>query len=257
VTRRSLHVATNYVGTPYALAGCIQDANDLEDICGSRRYQTQSLLEGDATRANVLPLLADLVDRTKYGDILIAQFSGHGAQVPNRNGTEIDGYDESICLSGFERDGVTGDDELHAIFTKRHYGARILFFSDSCFAGGLARGLVDTQGDVRRGRPRFIDGADLSRAVPRVKKRVLTRNPGVLLSGSAESEVSYDAWFPGPDGKRRANGAMTRAAIDTWTADSTMGQWHKRLRVRLPSETFPQSPRLVATFAQRTWRLFD
>jgi hypothetical protein len=122
------------------------------------------------------------------------------------SGDEPDGRDEAWRLADFQRTGVTGDDEINAILIRRHYGSRILAVSDSCFSGSVTRFV----GDTARGRPRYIPGDGLDRAVAPVKTRVLARNPRALLSGCKDSEVSYDAVFNG-----RPNGAMTRVAIDT------------------------------------------
>jgi hypothetical protein len=135
VTRRSLSIATNYEGSPYALAGCLQDGLDWSELLGSKMYRAEVLLGADATRANVLPALTELVAATRYGDRLVVTYSGHGTQVPDRSGDEPDRKDEAVCLDDFQATGVTGDDELHAILSRRSYGARIAVILDSCNSG--------------------------------------------------------------------------------------------------------------------------
>ena len=69
-----------------------------------------------------------------------------------------------------------------------------------------------------------------------------------LISGCGDLEYSYDAWFNG-----RANGAMSRVAIDTFRAGISLNSWYKAIRERLPSGSYPQTPQLTAASAYRKY----
>lgn len=58
--------------------------------------------------------------------------SGHGNQVPDQDGDEADGRDETILLA----DGAVTDDELREILEPG--SARAFVALDSCYSGGIA-----------------------------------------------------------------------------------------------------------------------
>ncbi len=73
-----------------------------------------------------------------------------------------------------------------------------------------------------------------------------SRTGVALLSGCADDEYSYDAWF-----NERANGAFTRVALDTLHASTSLSDWHGRIRSALPGDRYPQTPQLSAAWTQR------
>jgi hypothetical protein len=93
------------------------------------------LLTAQATCDKVLDKLDDLANLLKSGDLLVVSYSGHGGQIPDLNGDEADGLDETWCLY----DGQLLDDELYGAWMKFQPGVRILTFSDSCHSGTVLK----------------------------------------------------------------------------------------------------------------------
>lgn len=246
-------VGTNYVGTPYELAGCYNDAVDWMNLLDDNGYEWMTLTDAHATRANILDALTDTVSKARWGGRIVVTFSGHGTWVPDYSGDELDRRDEAWCPDDFQASGLVTDDDLAGIFNRARTGVGILVLSDSCYSGTMTR----FAGDYTNKRIRFLppylvarDGnlvgdAEAEAAIP------LTRtytNRASLISGSSEDDVSYDAWFG-----RRANGAFTRAAIDTYRSGMSLAAWHNAIRDRLPSADFPQAPQLVAANSYRKY----
>jgi hypothetical protein len=125
----------HYSGWSGELSGCEPDATDMKAIAKSQGFETETLLTRQATRGKVRKQLECLADRMKSGDLLVVSFSGHGGQVPDMNGDEEDGMDETWCLY----DGEFLDDELFEIWMKFQPGVRILVFSDSCHSGTVLK----------------------------------------------------------------------------------------------------------------------
>jgi hypothetical protein len=126
----------HYSGWSGDLSGCEPDAMDMEAIAKSQGLITETLLTRQATRNNVRKKLECLADRMENGDLLVVSFSGHGGQVPDVNGDEVDDdLDETWCLY----DGEFLDDELFEIWMKFQPGVRILLFSDSCHSGTVLK----------------------------------------------------------------------------------------------------------------------
>lgn len=136
------------------LTGCEPDAMDMKEIAISKGLNVEMLLTQDATRAAVLGKLGTLAEKLKPGDLLVVSYSGHGGQIPDRNGDEVDdGLDETWCLY----DGELLDDELHGAWMKFQAGVRILVFSDSCHSGTVLKMKKIDMENPRESRIRELD----------------------------------------------------------------------------------------------------
>jgi hypothetical protein len=140
-TGHALAIGLNKVNPAYyggwegELSGCEPDANDMRTIAQSQGLKVKTLLTPQATRDNVLEQLNDFANLLTSGDLLVVSYSGHGGQVPDLNGDEADGLDETWCLY----DGQLIDDELYGAWMKFREGVHILVFSDSCHSGTVLR----------------------------------------------------------------------------------------------------------------------
>lgn len=125
----------HYAGWAGKLNGCEPDALNMASIASTRGLNAETLLTASATRNAVLGKLGALAGKLKSGDLLVVSYSGHGGQIPDQNGDEDDGLDETWCLY----DGELLDDELHQAWSKFQSGVRILALSDSCHSGTVLR----------------------------------------------------------------------------------------------------------------------
>jgi len=134
----SLHLGLNgvdpkhYGGWPGTLVACEADAEDMAAIATAKKFAVKTLLTAKANRKAVLAELARAAKTLKAGDTFFLTYSGHGGQLPDKNGDEIDDHqDETWCLY----DGQIVDDELYQAYTQFAKGVRILVLSDSCHSG--------------------------------------------------------------------------------------------------------------------------
>ena len=152
---KALLVGINYTGTPNQLGGCIKDAQlTRQNILAEYPNAVIETMTDDTsikpTRANILSKLTALISSAKVGDTLMFHYSGHGGQVPDLNGDEEDGYDETICPIDFMNarvikvngadvivDSQIIDDEIHEIISKVPRGVKFFMLSDSCFSGTI------------------------------------------------------------------------------------------------------------------------
>lgn len=100
----------------------------------------------ETTRQSILSTFKDLVNKVQAGDIVYIHYSGHGAQILDDNGDELDGLDESIVPSDYKtrKDGSRNirDDEIGIFLNelKTKNPATVIFTFDSCFSGTITRG---------------------------------------------------------------------------------------------------------------------
>lgn len=142
-TGRSLHIGLNSVDPGHyadwsgPLSACVNDALDMDAVAQRCGFQTTVPLSGDATRDTVLGALTKTLDSLVGGDLLLVAYSGHGGQVPDRNGDEKDGKDETWCL----HDGELLADELWKKWVRAALRVRIVVLSDSCNRGTTTKAL--------------------------------------------------------------------------------------------------------------------
>ncbi|HQX76362.1 MAG TPA: caspase family protein, partial [Thermoflexales bacterium] len=151
----SIHIGLNsvdpaqYAGWDGKLAACEFDAKDMQALADKQGYKTTLLLTKDATSARVIEAISAAARDLKSGDQLLLTYSGHGGQLPDKNGDEPDDLDETWVL--YDRQIV--DDELYALWSKFKKGVSVLMLSDSCHSGTVAKNLAIGKA-IQANRPR-------------------------------------------------------------------------------------------------------
>jgi metacaspase-1 len=254
----SLHIGLNsvdpakYSGWSGDLVACENDARSMQSICSARGFQAHTLLTQQATRAALLDALKDASQELQAGDTLVISYSGHGGQVPDVNGDEDDGLDETWCLY----DGEVLDDELYWCWGQLPAGVRVAVFSDSCHSGTvlkatlLAKGMVAADaGPVTtryKAMPREVEFATYERnraLYEELQSKGAPPDPHcsvILVSGCQDNQLSSDGPF---------NGSFTGALLIVWQNGQFHGgyaEFTKAIRARLPST---QSPNFMSVGA--------
>ncbi|CAK0766136.1 metacaspase-1 [uncultured Gammaproteobacteria bacterium] len=150
--RHALIIGINDYPLPqHRLRGAVTDARNMERLLiDSFHYQPDQiklLIDRDATRDAILTAWKTwLIAGTKPGDEVFFYFSGHGSQVPDLDGDEPDGLDETLVPADVGDDGQGGwanmiiDDEIDKLLaqlTDRH----VTIVVDSCHSGTITRGM--------------------------------------------------------------------------------------------------------------------
>ncbi|MCB9871246.1 MAG: caspase family protein [Planctomycetes bacterium] len=167
---------------------------------GFAEQNITTLLDAEATRARILAALRKAVQETAPQDVLYIHYSGHGSQVPDLNGDEDDGRDETLVPYDGRTPGVADivDDELDAILAGLR-SDRVVIVLDACHSGTGTRaggGMVCHKREVPP-----EDGARLQLYQHlRLRERGVTRAEDryVLMTGAAPHQTALD----GPVGGR-------------------------------------------------------
>jgi hypothetical protein len=194
-------------------------------------------------------------DTLQAGDMFLLFYSGHGGQLPDLNGDEDDGEDETWCLY----DGQAVDDELYAVYRRFAPGVRGLVLSDSCHSGTILKAAL-YRSNVEQGLLGQIGPESTFKAMPpEVAHKTYVNNrdfydpllsvpepkeaggaePAAtvrLISGCQDNQFSRDGTF---------NSAFTGALLKVWAHGRFRGDYHD-LHLRLQAELPPtQSPNHV------------
>ncbi|THH00814.1 hypothetical protein EW026_g1752 [Hermanssonia centrifuga] len=204
----NLKIGINYRGTPQELHGCINDAKNVQQfLINNWNYKAEDivLLTDDATnprqiptRQNIIEAMHWLVNGAHPHDSLFFHYSGHGGQVKDKDGDEVDGFDEIIFPLDHQRVGHLTDDFMHLILVRPlPVGCRLTALFDSCHSGSVLDlpYLYHTDGRAKG-----------SQVTASHRKEKSTPADVISWSGCKDSQTSADTWEAGV-----ATGAMSFA----------------------------------------------
>jgi hypothetical protein len=267
----SLHIGLNrvdpasYDGWDGALAGCINDARDMQAVAESQGFSTTIMLDDEATAEQVIAAIGQAARQLSAGDTFLLTYSGHGGQVPDANSDESDGQDETWVLY----DRMLVDDELYQLWSQFPSGVRLFMLSDSCHSGTVARGeayraLLRTAAGATQFRASRTAPPKLRMIPPEIARKSYERQSGlyrtvqwlsgrgdratidatiILISGCQDNQLSADG-----DG----NGLFTATLKEVWNDgafNGTYRSFHQQILSRMPSS---QSPNYYVTGATNT-----
>jgi len=213
MVKRALLIGCNYTAIPQVrLYGCINDIvnvrNVLIDAYGYAPSNIVMLRDDTAnklalpTRANILAQLTALFAASSSNDEVWVHYSGHGTQVRDTNGDEIDGSDEAIVPCDFNTAGMITDDTLFGIVKSAK--CRALLFFDSCHSGTVC----DLQ--YIRNYNNGVITVGMNNA------RVITNSNIIMMSGCRDMQTSADAYSTA---LALSVGAFTNALLESLRAN--------------------------------------
>lgn len=261
MTKKALCVGINDYpfGDENDLQGCVNDANDWARLLKNHFHFTdvKQLLNGDATKANIIAGLKGLLAGAAAGDILVFTNASHGTYLADTDGDE-DKYDEAICPHDTDSNLLV-DDELRKLFTNIPDGVRLSVISDSCHSGSVTRVMENVYRRNRQLNPRVFGGKELSPNELRTARAKKEKYPEsgmkeILLSGCKSNQTSADAYI-----NNDYHGAMSYHAIKAITDANynlTYADLHERLLSMLADENYDQEPQLEGKDEFKSRRVF-
>ncbi len=197
-------IGTYTAGCPEAcpLPGAANDIVAMREILTGRfdfsPEHVRTLEDPEATREAILLAIRNLAETAAPDDVVYIHFSGHGSRVPDANGDEEDGFDETILpfdARTAEVPDIT-DDELNALISEFR-SRNVIVVLDSCHSGTGTRSLFN-QVTPRAAAPDRRTG--LYDAVS-PRGRVDISENHVLFTAAQDSQQELDGPF-GPGRER-------------------------------------------------------
>lgn len=167
-----------------------------------------TLINEQATKQGILDALALLQSQLKPGDVVVIHYSGHGQQIFDDNGDEIDDKDETLVpidawvryTHNYKGENHLRDDELNSIITNLRntlgQDGQLLMILDSCHSGSATRGGKTRGGEAtfapenwkaKEDRMEKLGSAMLERATVNDNAA-----PFVMISGASANELNYE-----------------------------------------------------------------
>lgn len=167
----------------------------------------QVITDSDASKAGIQNALETLIERVQNGDVVVFHFSGHGQQIQDDDGDEVDGYDESLVPFGarmYYKKGVyTGQDHFRDDLLQEYLGllrkkagssGHILVTLDACHSGTATRGLSKHRGtSVAMEEPGYAPRRRTGNQSGFYEGST-DKNLGsmVVISASSDQEINYE-----------------------------------------------------------------
>lgn len=228
MVKRALLIGINEYSDPDVLDlhGCENDVEAMAEVlAGSYRFEPVNLtkLTGaeNTTRQRILDELTRLIEVTEEGDVAVVYYSGHGSQVPDRDGDEEEDHkDETIVPSDSGRGGRPVldivDDELKSYvgaLSQRTPYATVIF--DSCHSKSVTKEIeasfVMATRQASQRAPRATPAASEPLAVPtrlypgfkepsnaaKSETGLFRKGEYLLIAGCQDDETSKEVEFNG------------------------------------------------------------
>jgi len=134
------------------LRGCVNDVRDMAHtlnalgIVPAAPGTMRIVTDARATRAAILDGFKWLITGAKRGDVLVFYYSGHGSQVVDVGGEELDMKDETICPHDYATAGMIKDDDFRALLARLPTGVNLDVILDSCHSGTGTREMATLSG---------------------------------------------------------------------------------------------------------------
>lgn len=195
------------------LRGAVADTALMYDTLTTRfgfpPENVRVLTNGQASRDSILAAMDKLIADTGPEDAVVIQYSGHGSQVPDREGDEPSGWDQTIVpydsgRGGAEVRDITDDEIYSRLLDLTAKTGNITLLFDCCHSGTMSR---DVFGDGSRGIERAAADAKLPPASITPAARAALSGAGgargtarlvpvehsyILLAGCRDEEKAYE-----------------------------------------------------------------
>jgi len=241
------------------LRGCVNDVKHMYDLL-VQIYKfpadnVRVICDERATKGDILGRLKWLVENAPAGSELVFQYSGHGSQVRDRNGDELnDGLDEILCPYDLDWNLPLTDDIIAGWFRQVNPKAYLTMICDACHSGTMTRGGLsnpdlETHNHSSNARylqaPFDVGSRALGRELPTRKigkhKKGEVKQKHVLLSGCKDNQTSADAYI-----NNRYQGAMTYSFLTSLAKNrgATWKEVYSQLYSTIKKMGFSQKPQL-------------
>lgn len=252
----------------------ISSANDVIHVeatlakLGFQEKNIIKVLDAEATRHGILTAFSVIQNRLKLGDIVYIHFSGHGQQIVDQNGDEIDLLDEAIVPYDspmlfdegvYEGGQLIRDDEIGVITTKMRElcgsDGQLILILDSCHSGTGVRGMGKARGtDKIMGPANFRNNTaqtETSQSLEGIQNNGLA--PIASFYGSSPRELNYET----RDEQLRPVGSLSFAitsVLSNMTIAYSFEEIFDRVKMNMKSTSPRQNPQYEGP---KNVRIFD
>ena len=221
--------------------GSISSENDVPLIKtmlinqGFEEINIALLQDADADKNGILSAFKTLINNVSEGDYVVVHYSGHGQQISDNNGDEIDGLDETLVTfnapgsykmkPGYKGEEHLRDEELgeqiNILRSKVGKTGQVVIILDSCHSGTGTRG----DANIRGGKEPLIipgqhiinndakkdEGFGISESISQSRGSDDKKAPYILFAGAKFDELNYETFDENGNGVGSLSFAISKA----------------------------------------------
>ncbi len=267
MNKSALLIGINRYKSINGLEGCLNDVTNVRSVLktffGFSNSEIRVLTDDRATKDNILTRLSKMVGNAVKGDSLIFHFSGHGSQIRDRHGDELnDHMDELICPYDMDWDnGFITDDMLREILDGLATGVKMEIILDSCHSGTGTR-VPQVQPTISRFARPPVDiecryqGDEDAMGPPRAfRSDPLIILNHILWAACRDNQTAADSYIDG-----RYNGAFSYYFCKHIREGGTTiprEELHRRITGSLIHNNYTQSPQLECNDKLKRGKVFS
>lgn len=187
------------------------------------------LADEKATKSAIIQSFEKLLAQSNKGDVLVFHFSGHGQQITDESGDELDGYDEALIPYDARKTALVEyrgakhltDDELNKLLNRLREkvgkSGDVIFFLDACHSGTATRASLsdavyrgtDLQfGSIKQDfQPDLPDAGKFDEQQFNSTRGSAELSPFVIISASGQQELNMEV----KDANKAGYGSLTFA----------------------------------------------
>lgn len=195
MTSRALLVGINYKKYPdYQLKAAYNDVELMKELLRDYyNFDTNNIVElndkveeslYNATFFNIVSNIKKIIEVSTEDDFIVLYFSGHGKQMEDRNGDEIDNKDEVFLPSNFTKSAVINDDLFNELLKETKCPVLLIF--DCCHSG--------TMSDLYYNYPVKLNKLEIN--LLKEKENNLVDKKIISISSCLDREESVEEWYP-------------------------------------------------------------
>jgi len=228
------------------LGGSVNDVRALEAELVRRGFMVKTLVDRAATRDGILAAFREhLVAQAGAGDVVMFHFSGHGQQIPDDDGDEVDGYDEALVpydnRGTADGSGNLRDDDLGAMLEPlAERAAQVVVSLDACHSGTGTRGIYGVRGGPPSGPPAVVEPG----ARGKKDDGAVGGKSAIVLTATRPDELAAEARDPERDVIVGAFSLELVRALRGAGPDTTWRQIMDRIGVGVMRTTQTQHPQI-------------
>jgi hypothetical protein len=194
----ALLIGINYIGTSSQLNGCHNDVIKMKEILITHyNYSEKNIYLLIDKPGYIQPTTKNIISQFNYIYILSKKniikdiyihYSGHGTNIIDKAGDEIDGKDECIVPVDYKKSGLITDDLIYDFLSKIKYiENKIIWVFDSCNSASCS----DLPYSFTLNNTNQIIKQSFSK-----RKEIINNKNIFVLSGCLDAKVSYDVREP-------------------------------------------------------------
>lgn len=236
---------------------------------GFEENNIKVVMNDKAKKEDIVAYLREIKENVSAGDIVTIHYSGHGQQIQDDNGDELDGYDEALVpwdahlrmSDDYKGEKHLRDDEIQvltdAIREKLGKDGNLMLILDACHSGTASRGITKSRGthvkfsDEGYEPPSRSDEGSFGEITQTGDGEL---SPMITLSGASQHELNYEYYDAEKDTYYGSLSYAVSFVLSDADAEATYRSMFDEILVKMSTIAPRQAPQIEGDVDYKLFR---